>query len=272
MIMASTALNLTKIKLQSPNVMQLTITKALRNAQLTGTSASNYLDEGVLVNNCIHCCFFKSDNVFGNSNTVTLRDYRLGYLVLPEGIQYVNYQADLKTGILKLETLIPNRSNYSESKSKQEVFTPILFKTRELDEKNNFSDFEQMPLHICSSLTLTIPPIHTVAPNPCGFLAGHNSNPFHLFYYEGYLFLPGNDKATNGKFYMIPIMLSEGLTVYYVIPLDDADVAKRHEQRLNTIGVLSKSGQAEHWRINSELKYNDHLTIVTCTEIEPSFI
>jgi hypothetical protein len=276
--MSNNSLNLTKINLppsSNPNLTQLTIKKATTNPQLSKTQASKFLDEGVLVDNCIHCCFFKSDNVFKGEDPITLRDYRLGYIVLPQDIQYVDYQIDINTGMIKIDSLNISRSNYLEERSKEEIFTPLFFDSVSLSETDNKINFIQKPFHICdsSSPKIVLPPIQGVRPNPCLAHGFKNANhPFHLFYFEGELFLPDIINVVRGKFYMIPLMTSEGLIVYYTIPFDENDGARRYQQQLNTMALLIKGGKNDmHWRINSELKYNDHLTIVTCTDIEPFF-
>jgi hypothetical protein len=277
-IMSNSSLNLTKINLSptsKPNFTQLIIKRATTNAQLSGTQTSKFLDEGVLVDNCIHCCFFKSDNVFNGEDAVILRDYRLGYIVLPQDIQYVDYEIDKDTGMIKIDSLDTSRSNYSDEKSKEEIFTPLFFDSVSSTESNKTTSFIQMPLHVCDRLSSAIvqPPIQGVRPNPCLAHGFKNANhPFHLFYLEGRLFLPNNSNIISGKFYMIPLMTSEGLIAYYTIPFDENDVARRYQQQLNTMALLIKTGKNDmHWSINSELKYNDHLTIVTCTDIEPFF-
>jgi hypothetical protein len=279
--MANSSLNLTKIILpptSNPNFTQLIIKKATTNAQLSKTQASKYLDEGVLVDNCIHCCFFKSDNVFNGKDHVILRDYRLGYIVIPENIQYVDYQIDSNSGMIKIDSLDTSRSNYSVEKSREEIFTPLLFDSEPLSELNNLKSFNQKSFHICNSSPSEEEDDESqirifVRPNPCLAHGYKNANhPFHLFYFEGGLFLPNNSNIINGKFYMIPLMTSEGLIVYYTIPFDENDGARRYQQQLNTMALLIKTGKNNmHWSINSELKYNDHLTIVTCTDIEPFF-
>ena len=91
---------------------------------------------------------------------------------------------------------------------------------------------------------------------------------FHLFYYEGELFLPESKDKIDGKFFMIPVVFSEGIVVYYTIQKDETG-ANAHLNKLKTMVLLSKA--AKLWGIKSNLQYNDHLTIVTCSEIEPTF-
>jgi hypothetical protein len=222
------------------------------------TNADSFLDEGILIKESINCCFFKSDKVFESSDTITLADYRLGYMMLPIGMYYIDY-GDLDTFNLPDDKELENL--YQTSKTNNSIFTPIIFKFRtEKNFKTNSNTLNS--LHICNHIRFE------AAPNPCGETETLGSH-FHLFYYEGELFLPESKNKIDGKFFMIPIIFSEGLVVYYTIQKDETE-AKSHLNRLLTMVLLSK--QAKLWGIKSNLQYNDHLTIVVCTEIEPSFL
>jgi hypothetical protein len=222
---------------------------------ITGTNADLFFDEAVLIQDSIHCCFFKSDGVFGQSDPVQFADYRLGYMMLPKGMHYIDY------GSLVNFTIPSDLDDvYDDNKTNKPIFTPILFQFRQPSDNLKTVD-DLTSFHFCDDLR------QSYAPNPCG-ITNTSSKAFHLFYYVGELFLPEIKDVVKGRFFMIPIIFSEGLVIYYVIQRDETG-SDLHLNKLKTMALLST--QARLWGVKGDPRYNDNLTIMTCTEIEASF-
>jgi hypothetical protein len=256
----ATTLDLTKLnKPNKPLIVQKTGTNNPPN--IPGTNAELFFDEGVLIQDSVNCCFFKSDDVFAKSTTIQLADYRLGYTMLPQGMHYINYG-----GLANFAIPADLDDVYDSKKTKRPLFTSIIFEFSEPKTGLKTTD-DLVSFHICDDHRQMPPDFNFFLPNPCG-KTNTSSKEFHLFYYIGELFLPESNVAIKGRFFMIPLIFSEGLVIYYVIQRDETG-NNLHLNKLKTMALLST--KAKLWGVKGDPRYNEHLTIMTCTEIEASF-
>lgn len=103
----------------------------------------------------------------------------------------------------------------------------------------------------------------------------HDATDFILFYYNGYINLPENQDKVDGEFYFIPLSLSCGTTVYYVIRIKVNGHDYLFQEQLNWFysqllkNPSSNPGEkyADSIVAKSPIRYDDHLAVLLVSHI-----
>ena len=215
---------------------------------------------------------------------------RLGMLLLPPFFQFVKFKIDANDNIdsTSIQNCTSKRSEY--------LYSPIVLQSKYDTATHNVMDF----FHPCSGGSTrlndgntSIPVVNSNIAGNCGTCAISNNNQkFNLFFYDcetkfkgkaykedpqnAGLFLPSspNVKITN-NFYLIPIVLADGMIVYYAIDTkketsfikeDGTPITNNHIDKINTF--YKKVSRFDFIVIKQPLVYNDYKSIFVCDEVE----
>jgi hypothetical protein len=175
------------------------------------------------------CCYF-SHNL--NIDPTIEHHFEIGLINIPKGFQFVEYSTAGATE--------PNWENKKEALNKT-IYTPILLNISHTPSEARTS------FHICENINPMEGggQLHEKTYQGCSQpLVSNNGDteyPFVLFYYFGKLYFSSDEFAdpedyekeiTPQGYYLIPLALSERLTVYYVIPEDESGT---HKEILNLL-------------------------------------
>lgn len=209
----------------------------LRNAPSPPTlSTVDFFDEVVLMGNQIHACYFKKNK----PTTLEVNYfYDLAFLKLPGAFQYVD--VNLNTGAVVFDGL---PASYRPPRN-FDIFTPLL-----LNISNNpnltFPNF-----HFCTNKLQSENGTSTLAaPNGCPYTAKSFDNEVNIFYYKGKLRTFSDENPDTDlierEYYLMPMLLSEKYTVYYVRVKTDSnfqqildDFTFVYKNRTKVFGILN---------------------------------
>jgi hypothetical protein len=216
---------------------------------LFGEEGFDFLQEAFLISEdngvSSRCCYLKYnasnpgegldlEDQLKDDEVKNLFNPRYGTLLLPEDFRYVKFTIE-----------------------NDKVYTTLIIQLKNDEQVRDIVDL----LHICKN-SVTTKAIRSHCVNTA---RSSISQPFHIFYYEGTLALPGKSTPTKSKFYLIPLVLSDGLIIYYTIDKEDPDAAN-YADRINRFYQESKT--ADFWIIDQDLAYNDEKSVFFCTKCE----
>jgi hypothetical protein len=222
----------------------------------------DFLREAFLMSNekgmSLHCCYFKYNGLDSSVQDLESNDPeweklfnpRIGTLLLPKEFQYVSY-------IVVENNVTFNETNFSPPRTKY-LFTPVIAQLRGDENSSNVIDL----FHLCKH-EATRPAViegHCLKP-----FTSSLEQPFHLFYYKGSLLLPEKRQEVDGEFYLIPLMLSDGLIIYYAIEIGNKDL-KPFQERIDEF--YNKSKNALYLVVEQNLAYNDKKSIFVCSLVD----
>jgi hypothetical protein len=206
-------------------------------------AAQEYLQEIMLQGSAVRCCTFKD---VGNALPVITDDdyinYRLAMLTLPAGFKYVDYNFDSENKV--------DPSDERGSLKDRGVHTLVL-----LEVSNDEGNYE---FHICgdhdnkdkglfSRPYACMRPAVSVMPSN----AKKTAKPFHLFYFK--------------KNYLIPMLMSQGSIVFYIIDASDDEFAQKKLNEFAGEAMQRKDIGKDYW-VSGEIVYSDNFDIFITVE------
>jgi hypothetical protein len=209
--------------------------------------------------------------------------FKMGMFYLPKDFRYVNCQFDALNQSMSI--------NNCGTKRDEDIKTPIVLNLKSYTQTGD-GEMEKAPLiaHHCENVqsdsaerTLRRADRDYVAFRPDTIREGclactrslYEATDFILFCYEGQISLPENQDPIEGEFYLIPLNLSCGTPVYYVIRSKvngfDYDYANTlsafYKQLLQTPANFPNAKYADAIVAKAPIRYDDHLMVLLVSSI-----
>lgn len=212
----------------------------------------------------------------------TFDSFRIGMLYIPKDFKYVS--CNFSVGIVTL-------GEPSQDVRTKDILCPLVINLRQYP--NDEEKAKQLKIsHHCDNYRLKINEISdnnyrvdkdyskgdidTIREGCLSCIRSlHDATDFILFYYKGYINLPENQDKVDGEFYFIPLNLSCGTTVYYVIRKNVNGHDYSYEEQLNWFYTQllrqPKNNPGEKYAdsivAKSPIRYDDHLAVLLVSNI-----
>ncbi len=237
---------------------------------------SHFLTEVDLGNN-LHACYFNETDML--EKDLGQAYYELAWLRIPDGFRYVNYEIDEEDNVIVKEDMKATPLTYG-------LLAPLMLLSSQKIVKKGF--------HFCEVRPQPKAPDGSPIPTPYDYPKRGSANEcviilavinyqgkktFPVFYYNGNIRNTTRTKTSDtskhrmsstievkhDKFFLIPLIVSERIVVYYVIK---AEVNKKNiSKKLTEVYKKLKEGK-NGADVKNHLVYNDKEGIYTTNTIE----
>lgn len=225
----------------------------------TATMPDPFLDE-VWVSNTMKACYFSHN--FTIQPQIDEYFFEIGLINIPKGFQFIEYMANGAT--------TPDWNNKKKAIEKTIYGHVLLNISSTTPTTNRLFHLCENPLPENRGGGILMDKTTQGCATPLLSNPDDKAYPFLLFYYFGKIYFSDNssnedvEKLTPSGWYLIPLVLSERITVYYVIPEDK--VLNLHIEKLNNLYknlpiYLSVQSGCYSIGITERLQLNDKLGI-----------
>jgi hypothetical protein len=219
------------------------------------------------------CCLADKDI----KNNEQFDSYKIGKLYLPKDFQHVPCTFDKDKHEVKISDVVAQYGN----RRKMDILTPILMNLWK--EGDEYPNPISKALHNCDNYRNNADGafpeadkdyrdggLDTIREGCLTMLKSlDNKNEYKVFYYSGFIHLPENQDSIQGEFYLIPLSLSDGTIVYYVIRKSVNGKNYNYMAQLNFMydKLLEDHRYAGQIVAQSPMRYDDYLAVFLLSDI-----